>query len=385
VSLAPDRRGPHRTSRPAILVLSHLFPSSESPGRGSFVEEQCRALQEHCDITVVTGRWDVSERTEDPTGPIRTIAVPLRAPDRLPSAARVAAVIPRYMRATLEEIRRLGSPPDLIHAHFALPDGVTAVRAGRSAGVPVVVTLHGSDFNRQMSRPLFGTLLVNQIARADAVIAVSRQIAEGFAARAPRAVDRVEFIPNGYDADLIRYETKLQPDEFLFVGSLTPVKNPLVLVEAFARIASRTTRGLTMIGEGHLRPEIERAISDLGVSDRVRLLGRVPHDRLQPYFRNAVALVLPSRSEGMPLVVIESLATGTPVVASAVGAIPDLVEPGRSGLLVTPGDVDGLAEALLEADGAEWNNAAIAEKAPVIDWAENARHVVALYEKVLRR
>ncbi|MBE0417799.1 MAG: glycosyltransferase [Coriobacteriia bacterium] len=379
----PDSGMPATAATPSVVVLTHLYPSPDSPGRGSFVEEQCRALSEHCDLTVVTGRWDLDTRTEESSGAIHVIAVPLRAAAGLPSTLRVANAIPGYTKAALGEIRRLDGPPDLIHAHFALPDGVTAIRVGRAVRVPVVVTLHGSDFNRQMSRPVVGALLASYIARAEGVIAVSQQIADGFSARVPHAANRVEFVPNGYDSALIRLEPKPDSGGFLFVGSLTPVKNPLVLLRAFARIASQTTRDLTMIGEGHLRPDVERAVSDFGISDRVRLLGRIPHDQLQPHFRNAHALVLPSASEGMPLVVIESLATGTPVVASAVGAIPDLVEPGRSGLLVTPGDVDELADALLRAERTPWDNAGIAQSAPIIDWAENARRVAAIYRRLI--
>jgi glycosyltransferase involved in cell wall biosynthesis len=285
----------------------------------------------------------------------------------------------------LDVMRTLDTRPDLIHANFAMPDGVAAVRAGARANVPVVVTLLGSDFNRQMSRPLSGPFVARSIGRADAVIAVSRQIAEGLAAREPQLAHRIEFIPNGYNSELYHYEPKPAHGPFLFVGSFTPVKNPLVLVQAFGLIAPRTSRELVMIGRGHLQPEIERAITELGLTDRVRLPGRVTLEQLRSYFRDAGVFVLPSATEGMPLVVIESLATGTPVVGSAVGAIPDLVVPGVSGYLVEPGDVEDLAEALLKAEKTAWDNAAIAEGAPVIDWAENARRVMAVYRRVIDR
>lgn len=382
---APDAQTPPTGPRPSVLVLSHLYPSPEAPGRGSFVQDQCRALAEHCDVTVVTGRWGATGRTDTADGPVRVISVPLRSPAGLPSQARVVAAIPGYTRAALDVMHTLDTRPDLIHANFAMPDGVAAVRAGARANVPVVVTLLGSDFNRQMSRSLSGPFVVRSIGRADAVIAVSRQIAEGLAAREPRLADRIEFIPNGYDSDLFHYEPKPANGHFLFVGSFTPVKNPLVLVKAFGQIASHTSRELVMIGQGHLQPEIERVIGELGLTDRVRLPGRVPLEQLRSYFRDAGVFVLPSTTEGMPLVVIESLATGTPVVGSAVGAIPDLVVPGVSGYLVEPGDVEGLAESLLEAEKTVWDNAGIAMGAPVIDWAENARRVLAVYRRVIHR
>lgn len=369
-----------------VLVLTHFFPSAAAPGSGSFVKEQCDALAQHCDITVVTGRRDLTSRTEEtaPNG-VRVISVPLVAPRTLPSAARVAATIPSYTHTVISELESISPRVDLIHAHFALPDGVTAVRTGSKTGVPVVVTLHGSDFNRQMHRPLVGGFVAHKIARAAGIIGVSRQIAEGYAALVPHAAERVQFIPNGYDSELICYKPKPADGPFLFIGALKSVKQPLVLIEAFARIASHTPRDLVIIGEGPLRAEVEHAITAHGLADRVRLLGRVDHDLLPPHLRQAVALVLPSRSEGMPLVVIESLASGTPVVASAVGAIPDLVSPGESGLLVVAGDVEGLAAAMLQAGETAWDPERIYRDAPVIDWAENARRVTELYRRILTR
>lgn len=383
MSFVTDKKATHDMTRPSIVVLTHLYPSFESPGLGSFVQEQCRALSAHCDITVITGRWDLSERRDELQDAIRVISIPLRAWARLPSAVRIVGAVPRYTRLALQEISRLSRQPDLIHAHFALPDGITAIRVARSAHVPVVVTLHGSDFYRQMSVPLVGPFLVHAITRADAIIAVSRQLAEAFHARAPYAAERVEHIPNGYDSKLFYYQPKTGARDILFIGSLTPVKNPLLLVEAFAKIASQSASNLILIGEGYLRPQIERGIQSFGLSGRVHLTGRISHDELPAYFRRARLLVVPSNSEGFSLVTAESLATGTPVVATRVGAIPDLVEPGRSGLLVEPGDTDGLAAALLQAEKIQWNYAEIAERAPVIDWAENALLVTALYRRLL--
>lgn len=369
--------------RPSVLVLSHLYPSDAAPGRGPFIEAQCRELARLCDLTVVTGRWDLTSPVQATRGGLRVISVPLSAPARLPSALRVAVAVPAYARATLVELEAIFPRPEIIHAHFALPDGVAAVRAGARAGVPVVVSLLGSDFYRQLARPVFGALAVRELARADAIIGVGRRLAEGFAARVPAAAGKVEHIPLAYDAGLVTYEPKPPNGPFLFVGSLSPVKQPLMLLEAFAKAAGRCERDLVMIGDGPLRPDVERTIAERGLVDRVRLLARVPE--LQPYYREAVALVVSSRSEGGPTVAFESLATGTPVVGTRVGAIPDLVVPGRSGLIVEPGDVDRLAQALVNAASIPWDFEAIAREAPIIDWAENARRVTAVYRRVLGR
>jgi glycosyltransferase involved in cell wall biosynthesis len=168
----------------------------------------------------------------------------------------------------------------------------------------------------------------------------------------------------------------------VFVGGLEPVKNPDLLVRAFARIADRTARDLEIVGEGSMAEELRELAIESGVDARVRFAGGVPRESIQDVFDHAFALILPSRSEGMPIVVNEALATGTPVIASDVGGISELVTSERFGILVPPNDEEALANAMLVADTREWDAAEIARDAPIISWRENAARVIALYERV---
>jgi glycosyltransferase involved in cell wall biosynthesis len=172
------------------------------------------------------------------------------------------------------------------------------------------------------------------------------------------APERVEVIHHGID--LVRYDAssvprqdaldglQLGPGErlVLFAGRLSEEKGALRYLDIVARM--RDQRGLVfaMIGDGPMRRQVEERAAELGLAHRVRLLGFVPDAR--PFLRRADAVVIPSDIDGLPLVSLEALALGTPVVASRVGALPEVVEPGRTGAVVDPADVDGFVRALGE-------------------------------------
>jgi len=115
----------------------------------------------------------------------------------------------------------------------------------------------------------------------------------------------------------------------LFVGNLLPVKGPDVLVDACDRLARRGVRfQCQLIGQGSMRGAVERQIGDRGLADWVKLVGSRPLEELPAWYRRASVLVLPSYSEGVPNVLLEALASGTPVVVSASSALREIVRPG---------------------------------------------------------
>ena len=226
---------------------------------------------------------------------------------------------PLLLVSMIRAVRRTARRGDLVHAHW-LAAGAVCVLARR----PFVLTLHGSgtagrfadlELARRFPR-LFGAI----VRRARVVICVSAALGE--AADSCGARD-VRVIPNGVRIPA-SVEPEAKPAEVLFAGRLSPEKGIEELLAATAGM------NLVVAGDGPLRPLVPGA------------LGFVPHDELERLYDRAAVVVLPSYREGLPLCVIEAMAHGRPVVASNVGGIPELVEDGVTGLLVEPGDVDGL-------------------------------------------
>ena len=187
------------------------------------------------------------------------------------------------------------------------------------------------------------------IERAERIIIPSGYLADiAYGWGVPR--ERVRVVPNpapSVDATTPRAELRdrlgFRFPTFVFAGRLTPQKNLPLAISALSRVADAS---LVVVGEGPSRAELSRAIDDAGVCDRVTLTGALPRADAIQRMRAADASILPSDWENFPHAAVEALAAGTPVVATAVGGVPEIVHSGINGLLVPPRDPDALAAAM---------------------------------------
>lgn len=251
---------------------------------------------------------------------------------------------------------------DLIHSHWVLPQGFFAVRRAGSGKVPVVVTAHAGDIF-PLRRPGLRALLRYTLERASAVTANSQATAAELCKAAPEVrpvvipmgVDLERFSPRSERANALRQTLAPDGPLILHVGRFALKKGQTYLLQAMLRIVQRQPRvRLAMIGFGPLQRTLESEVRSLGLADRVRFVGKVPHEQMPDYFAAADVFVLPSivspsgDTEGLGVALLEALAAGTPVVASRVGGIPDIVKDGETGLLVPEKQPEALAKAILK-------------------------------------
>lgn len=255
-----------------------------------------------------------------------------------------------------------GIPFDAVHAHGAL----AALMLARTPGCPAVVyTEHDSTpwaceyrhwWERAIRRFLYRAINLRACRVASAVSTPFPQLADELSERTgmPRShfhtvlnafwpdTTSAEIVPESGAAPVSPEVPRAFDRYFLFVGTLTNRKAPDVLLRAL----SSTDMNCIFVGDGDMRGRLEQLALQLGVSDRVHFAGALaPHEVLE-MCRKAEALVLPSYSETLPLVILEAFRCGTPVIATRVGGIPLLVKHERTGLLVGVGDVAQLASAL---------------------------------------
>ena len=233
--------------------------------------------------------------------------------------------------------------PDVVHAHWWFPGGLSAALPGVRGGRPLVITLHGSDVRLARQVGAAHRMLDLVASRAAAVTAVSSWLCAEARAMGPRVDCSVAPMP----VDVERYAPPGRGSRragLLFVGRLTPQKGLDALLDAFARMQARTT--LDVIGGGPDEGALRARAASLGIADRVRWHNPVPPTSLAPWYAGASAVVVPSREEGLGLVAVESLLCETPVVAFRSGGIVDIVRDGETGLLAPPGDAPALAACL---------------------------------------
>ena len=240
----------------------------------------------------------------------------------------------------------------LAHSHeFTMT--VYGAWAARRVGIPHLITMHGSRYYAgRLQRRIAMRLGVQA---SSAVVAVSRTLSQHLARDLWIRPSRIATIPNGVQRALnvapstLRAELELQSGDQLVVavGNLYPVKGHAVLLDALALLAARFPHlHVAIAGRGELEGPLRRRAEELQVSDRFHLLG------LRADIANVLAgadvFALPSLSEGVPLALLEAMLTAKPVVASAVGDVPTVLNGGRAGLLVPPSDAAALAARLEE-------------------------------------
>jgi glycosyltransferase involved in cell wall biosynthesis len=383
-----------------LLFISNVFPTPVQPSKGPFNAALVRALSYAHEVAVIcpiawTDEWQARRSGR---------AVPQT---RRASVGGVEVHYPRFYftpkvmrehygwfmwRSVCGVVREQidSFKPDAVIGYWAHPDGHVAVRAARLAGVPAAVMVGGSDVLVLTQGRGRRERVLEVLRDADAIIPVSEDIKSkltGFGISAekvhvvPRGVDSERFHPGSPAAAKARLHVSVRGPILLWVGRMVPVKGLDVLIDACAKLRAH---GIAfhqyLVGDGPLRSALEQRAVASGVSDAITFVGNVAHSDLPDWYRVADFTVLPSHSEGVPNVLRESLACGTPFIASRVGGIPEIAS-GTACKLVPPGDADQLASAIAEAVSGGKDKCEHSPLTQQGSWAESARGVVG----VLRR
>jgi teichuronic acid biosynthesis glycosyltransferase TuaC len=387
-----------------ILTFTTLYPSEARPQHGIFVEARLRKLVESGSVEARVmaptpwfpfasprfGRYAAFARV--PRNEIRhglAIDHPryLLPPKLGMTSAPLAiftAILPR-LRAQI----RAGRDFDLIDAHYFYPDGVAAMLLGLALHRPVVITARGDDLDLISRYRLPRRWICWAADHAAGLITVSSGLKRRLV-RLGIAAERVHMLRNGVDLDLFRphnHEVMTQAFGFtrptlLAVANLVPKKQHWLMIEALTRLPDVD---LVIVGEGPEREAIEARARDLGVADRVRLLGRMAQERLAEIYSAADILLLPSSREGWPNVLLESMACGTPVIVSDIDGFAEIVAAPEAGRIIANLTPDSFAEAISDMLAAPPCRAATRRYAEQFDWHSTTRGQTELFRHILRR
>ncbi|HEX7325582.1 MAG TPA: glycosyltransferase [Rhodanobacteraceae bacterium] len=394
-----------RTQRPIrLLVFTTLYPNAAQPRHGVFVEERLRKL-------VASGRVTASVVAPVPWFPFRQ--------PRFGSYAKFAAAPrdeerfgihiehPRYpvvpkvgmnlapsllYYALLPVLRRRAAAGDfdLVDAHYLYPDGVAAVRLGVAVRKPVVLSARGSDVTLIPGYAAPRRWIFAAARGAAAVITVSQDLNDRLVGLGV-APTKLTTVRNGVDLerfcplprDSMRAELGLVGTTWLTVGHLVEQKGVHLAIAALAQVPDAT---LLIAGDGVERTRLHQLTVRLGLAGRVRFLGAVAHDDLCRYYNAADALFHPSEREGMPNVVLEALACGTPVVAAPFDGAAEVIQTADAGIIAAERSADALVHAWQALQARMPERAATRRFAEEhLDWDAVVEAQCALYARVLRQ
>ncbi|MBV8665074.1 MAG: glycosyltransferase family 4 protein [Burkholderiaceae bacterium] len=382
-----------------ILTFTTLYPNAEQPNHGVFVENRLRHLlkdgriQAHVLAPVPWfplqgkryGRYGAFARV--PRHEVRH-GIEISHP-RFPVIPRVGMAAAPYLlaHAMRPAVRELLAKNDfdLIDAHYFYPDGVAAAMLGQYFKKPVVITARGSDISVIPQYRLPRKMIAWAAGKASGMITVCQALRDAMLELGLDG-ERIVSLRNGVDLELfrpgdrtqLRQMLKLDKFTLLAVGQLVEHKGQALIIEALPALPDAQ---LLLAGTGPDRERLEQLATQLGVRERVNFLGAVPHAELAAYYGAADAMVLASSREGWANVLLESMACGTPVVASRVWGTPEVVASPDAGVLMSERSARGVAEAVLSLRAHYPQHAATRRYAEGFSWHDTTQGQIRLFEK----
>lgn len=388
-----------------LLTFSTLFPNSIRPGHGIFVETRLRQL-------IASGEVEVRVVAPVPWFPFThhvfgAYALFARVP-KTETRFGIQVDHPRYFLPPkistniAPELLAQGAKPciarlidegfdfDLIDAHYFYPDGVAAIALGKYFNKPVVITARGSDITHLPSFPIPRKKIIRAAKQANGIITVCNALRDELISLGGDA-NKIVSLRNGVDLELFKPSelrtNKASPDgdreiNLLTVGHLVAVKGHELILRSLPLLPQAH---LFIAGDGALRKPLENLASVLKVSNRVTFLGALKQTELQQHYSAADVFILASEREGWANVLLESMACGTPVVASKVWGTPEVVAAPEAGLLMEERTPDALAKAVTSLISNYPDRKATRHYAEQFSWRATTEGQLELFKSILRR
>ena len=384
-----------------ILTFTTLYPNAAKPHHGVFVENRLRqllsldALSAHVLAPVPYfpfrsekfGAYAIFARA--PASEVR-FGIHIEHPRYLtiPKIGMTAAPFLLYAsaRIALARLLRAGHRFDLIDAHYFYPDGVAAAMLGRAFNLPVTVTARGSDVNVIPNHGPSRHLMLRAAKELSGLIAVSGALRSKLVSL---GIDpaRITVLRNGVDGDLF-HPTRpfssegLRPPSPLAVsvGNLVQLKGHDLAIAAVSQIPGLN---LWIVGEGPERARLEALAATLGLGNRIRFLGVLPHERMPEVYSAADILILASEREGWPNVILEAMACGARVVATHVSDVAEIIDEPAAGMWIRERSIAALVDAVRIVLNRPASREATRAHALRFGWEPTSRGQLALFRSIL--
>ena len=385
-----------------LLVLVNDFPNKDDSNMSNiFVREQAEALQQYFENIYIIVPFPRGLEHKRKTryrnyhlGKINIYFLTYINPVFPMTWYRFRGVwVYLETRAVKDFIKKRNMKFDLIHAHYGWPSGAVAANLKKEFSVPLVITEHAHTTLYPLIRRR-DKILTKVWNSADAIIRVNKHDIPLFSSIV--SSDKVFHIPNGYNANEIRcfsqqaarekLELPLNKTILFNLAQLLPYKGQKYLIQAMKEVVIAKNDVLCFIGgSGPLKRKLQAQIDQLNLGTHVKLLGHIRHSEAMYWYNACDIFVLPSLSEGLPVVHLEAMACGKPVVATYNGGSEEIITSEEYGLLCQPANSKELAEKILIALDKNWEREKILNYGQRFTWRNNAEETLQLYESVLKK
>lgn len=366
-----------------ILFFTNLHPLPWQPTRATYNFEEIRHLKEHAEINVLIPvpwfTWLKQVVVNGHRSPEGFCLFPFFYIPKILSSLHPLFLM-LSMLICIKPFVMLARSENVI-ASWAYAEAVVAAVGKKLFKYKLVIECLGSDVNVLMQKPLHRFQMKWAFDKATAVTTKSKALAKEVQKHMPHVLPTVVY--NGVDFDVFTLRDSVpfskNTQQFLFVGSLIPTKGVFELIDGFANAAKVNPQiRLRIAGEGSSKEALQKLVNAKSLSHLVSFLGAIPHRSLVTELHDADALILPSYREGVPNVIMEALATGTPVIATDVGGICEVVESQTNGILIEARNKNSVGDALRTITSMQWYPRTIKKSIAKYTWRNTAKEIIAL-------
>lgn len=362
--------------KPKLLIVSNLYPLPWEPNRATFNRQHFKHLEDHYDIAILV---PISWRDYYPNRNkiVNTDRVRYIPYFYTPIVGR------RFHGDFMYHSINIGAKkwitefaPESLLASWIYPEGMAVKKLAEKLGIDYSIKVHGSDINAHIDSPARGRLISSIAHGAKSILSVSNALKVKMTEHGIEP-KKISVIYNGVDKKLFHLpNVEVLPKNrkyLLFIGNLKDTKGVVELLESFAIVVkNHPDLVLLIIGSGPMESRLRDLRNTLGIVNRVKFCGSLEHHTMTGLIQSAKAVCLPSYAEGVPNVLLEAMACGTPVVSTNVGGIPEIVHEGINGFLAPAKNSDAFAEAIEKTLNHQWSPEKINETIKKFNWKNNA-------------
>jgi len=366
----------------SLVIITNLYPLPWEPNRATFNRKQFSQLDDHYNKSVLVPvaflSWFSHRKEIEQTEHLRFVPF-----FYLPKVGRRFYSVFMLFSILLHSGWWLfKKQPKIILASWAFPEAVAACWLSQLFNSRFFFKVHGSDINLHGKIPARAKQIVNAAKHATGILSVSKALANEMIQMGIEQ-NKITVIYNGVDHQqfFIAEGSSTNNDYILYVGNLKHDKGVIELLQGFSQIINEQPL-LTLVfagaGAGNEKSRLLALAKQLDMSEKVTFLGTVAHEKLPKLIANAKVLALPSYNEGVPNVVLEAMACGTPVLATKVGGIPEVINEEICGQLIQPRSDNEVAQGLRVVLAKKWNKKLIRQHSEIFTWAKNKKQLVEL-------